>query len=214
MPSPPLLRTHRAFFNAIGSSISKAFRDRETRIGDIPTLHDTHVEPSPVAETGMGAPANDTTALRIVAAICFPTWNGLPHFLVTRHLLEVCPLACGAKFELLSIPLQNGFRFLQHPLPAAPSARLTARFPEGRAAGLPRFVCIPTWVRSRLSAGGTTSATGEVRAPILDHLPFGPGLFSFSGLFSTFGLLELTAFISDSHMLTLPGYPDSRPPWC
>ena len=185
-------------------------------------LHDTHIEPSPASETGVGAPANDTTALCTVAAICFPTLNGLPYFLVMRHLMEVCSLSRGAKFEPLSNPLQAGFRFLHHPLPAAPSACLTARFPIGRASGLSRFVCIPAWVRacaelgeaSRLSAGGTTSATGEVRTPVLDHLPFGSGLLAFSELFSTFSLLELTTFISDSHMLTLPSYPDSRPLWC
>jgi hypothetical protein len=78
--------------------------------------------------------------------------------------------------------------------------------------GLPRFVCIPAWVRSRLSAGGASSATGEVRAPVPDHLPFGPSLLALAGLVSTFGLLELTTFISDSHMLTIPRHPSSRPP--
>jgi hypothetical protein len=49
------------------------------------------MEPSPIAETGVGAPANDTTAISTLAVICFPTLNGLPYFLVMRHLLEVCP---------------------------------------------------------------------------------------------------------------------------
>jgi hypothetical protein len=137
LPSPPLLRTHRALFNAIGSSISKAFLDGETRISVTPMLHDTHLEPSPATETGVGAPANDTTALCTVAAICFPTLNGLPYFLVMRHPMEVCSLSRGAKFKPLSDPLQAGFRFLHHPLPAAPSAYLTAGFPIGRASGLP-----------------------------------------------------------------------------
>ena len=53
------------------------------------------MEPSPIAETGVGAPANDTTVLSTLAVICFPTLNGLPYFLVMRHLLEVCPLSRG-----------------------------------------------------------------------------------------------------------------------
>jgi hypothetical protein len=72
LPSPPLLRTHRALFNAIGSSISKAFLDGETRISVVPMLHDTHIEPSPATETGVGAPANDTTALRTLPPFAFP----------------------------------------------------------------------------------------------------------------------------------------------
>jgi hypothetical protein len=53
---------------------------------------------------------------------------------------------------------------------------------------------------SRLSAGSTTSATGEVKTPVPDHLPFPQGGTyglvqvspALAGLVSTFGLLELT----------------------
>ena len=39
-------------------------------------------------------------------------------------------------------------------------------------------------VRSCLSAGGTPSATGDVTAPVPDHIPFGPSLTaSWAGLF-------------------------------
>jgi len=37
---------------------------------------------------------------------------------------------CWPTPQPLSRPLQPGFRFLRHPLPADPSARLTACFPE------------------------------------------------------------------------------------
>jgi len=39
--------------------------------------------------------------------------------------------------------------------------------------GLPRSVDVPAWVRSRLFAGGASSAAGDGRTPALDHLPFG-----------------------------------------
>lgn len=174
-PPPPLLRTVRDSFPAHRSSISKALLDEETRIVTR-MLHDTHIEPSPATETGVDAPANDTTALCTVAAICFPTLNGLLYFLVTRHLMEVCSLSREAKFDPLSNPLRAGFRFLHHPLPAAPSACLTARFPIGRASGLPCSMCVPEWVRSRLFTGDTSSAVDESTASTLDHLPFGSGL--------------------------------------
>jgi hypothetical protein len=48
----------------------------------------------------------------------------------------------------------------------------------GRPMGLPRSVQVPAQVRFRLSAGGSTSAMGESRAPIPDLLPFGPSLVS------------------------------------
>ncbi len=64
------------------------------------------------------------------------------------------------------------------------------------------------WVRSRLSAGGTTSATGDFVAPVLGHTPF------WSKPVSTFGLFAMTTFSSASLMLTIPFDPSSRPPWC
>lgn len=68
-----LVRTTAHPFNAIGSSISKALLDRETRMSV--TAHTSRYTCRAVARcgNGVGAPANDTTALRTVAAICFPT---------------------------------------------------------------------------------------------------------------------------------------------
>jgi hypothetical protein len=40
--------------------------------------------------------------------------------------------------------------------------------------GLPRSLQVPTWVRFRLSAGGSISAIGDWTAPIPDLLPFWP----------------------------------------
>ena len=71
-----------------------------------------------------------------------------------------------------------------------------------------------TWVRFRLSAGGTSSAIGELGAPILDPLPFGPSLCVLVGQISTFSLFSITTFISGSHLLTIPRYPRPRPPRC
>ena len=99
--------------------------------------------------------------------------------LVMKDPLEVCPLSRGAKFEPLSNPLQIGLRFLQHPLPADPSASLAARFlcqPE-KSTGLPRSVSAPFgWLRFRLFAEGTSSATDEFLAPVPDPWPFGSSL--------------------------------------
>ena len=130
LPPPPLLRKVQAGFPAHRSSISKALLDRETRMSV--TAHTSRYTRRAVARcgNGVGAPANDTTALRTVAAICLPTLDGLPPFLATRHPLEVCPLSRGANLEPLSIRLQGGIHFLQHPLPTSLSTYLTVRFPD------------------------------------------------------------------------------------
>src|SRR5262245_61409167 len=82
---------------------------------------------------------------------------------------------------------------------------LRRAFPSGRITGLPRSMKTAESVRSRFSAGGATSATGEVRAPVPDHLPF---WFKRKSLFR---LSELTTFISDSHLLTIRLNPSLRP---
>jgi len=93
--------------------------------GDCPlnTLHDTCLQPSHFLWAD--APVRITPAV-----ICFPAFNGFSNFLVLKDLPEVCPLSRGARVELLSGSLQTGLRFLRHPLPATPSAHLTARFPS------------------------------------------------------------------------------------
>lgn len=59
--------------------------------------------------------------------------------------MEVCPLSRGVILpvaQLLSAPLQSGFRFFHLPLPALPSARLAACFPssgEVRVYHVPQF---------------------------------------------------------------------------
>jgi hypothetical protein len=97
-------------------------------------------------------------------------------------------------------------------LPCGSLSRVTVT--TGRPMGLPRFVQVPAQVRFRLSAGGSTSAMGELGAPILDPLPFGPSLYALVGQVSTFGLFSLTTFISGSLMLTILRNPSPRPPWC
>src|SRR5258705_4421641 len=61
-------------------------------------------------------------------------------------------------------------------------------------------------VRSCLSAGGASSATGVIGAPVPDHVPFG------SSLTASWACLWITALISTSPGLTCPGLlaPDRR----
>ena len=140
------LRTVRAFFKAHRSSISKALLDRETRMSV--TAHTSRYTRRAVGHcgNGVGAPANDTTALCTVAAISFPTLNGLPPFLVTRHPLEVCPLSRGANGNPTDCSnpypahYEPAFAFssILYPHPYQLTSRFTFLITR-RDMGLPRF---------------------------------------------------------------------------
>jgi hypothetical protein len=80
-----------------------------------------------------------------------------------KDLMEVGPLSRGAKLEPLSNPLQVGFRFLHHPVPATSSACLAAYLPllkENLRACLVPYQN-HKWVRSRLFAGGTAAVAAD-----------------------------------------------------
>ena len=112
------------------------------------------------------------------------------------------------KGQPLSGPLQTGVRLLPPPLPAVPSARLATGVPArpgrpcGRTTGLPRSVAVTVWVRSRLSAGGASTAPEEFGASGPDHVPF------WSKRFSILRLACVTTFIGASRELT-----NTTPSW-
>ena len=56
--------------------------------------------------------------------------GGSDHFLVKKHLVEVCSLSRGMMLQPLSGPLQAGVRFLRVPLPTLPSAFLAVGLPS------------------------------------------------------------------------------------
>ena len=73
------------------------------------------------------------------AYICFPSYKGSTGYLATKDHGEVCLLSHRVMSQPVSVPLQNGVRFLSDPLPGAPSAFLTVGLPIylGRTTGLP-----------------------------------------------------------------------------
>src|SRR3954447_7533369 len=68
--------------------------------------------------------------------ICFASRTGWLSVPVHRHPREVRPLSRGVMSQPLSDPLQAGLRFFPRPLPAAPSAHLTAGLPSREDDGL------------------------------------------------------------------------------
>jgi hypothetical protein len=144
-PPPPPLRTVRAPFNAYGSSIGQ--RPCVARPGAAPPDHDTtYGTRSPHWPWGRPGHYCGRAGYRNSAGAA-P--RALPHATdllcpragwlsvhVRQHLREVGSLSRGVISQPLSGPLQAGLRFLPHPLPAAPSARLAAGLPSRENDGL------------------------------------------------------------------------------
>src|SRR5207248_10805623 len=102
---------------------------------------------------------------------------------------EVCPLSRGVMSPGGSTPVRPATgrpslvpsSFTRSPI-GSPYGLLSL----AGATGLPRCVAEAAWVRSRLYAGGSSSAPGEFGAPGPGHVPF------WSKPVSTFGLSLVT----------------------
>jgi hypothetical protein len=103
--------------------------------------------------------------------------------------------------------LPSGLGFLPHPSPAVSSASFAVGLPSrGDNGGYFVHLFDHSGVRSCLWAGGASSATGDIAAPVPGHLP------SWSQPDSILGLSLFTALISTSPGWTCPGRlaPDRR----
>src|ERR671934_585803 len=88
-----------------------------------------------------------------------------------------CAWSDVALAQPLSTLLPDGLRFFPPPIPASPSARLTAHFPWRERDGLTTFRTSTTGgVRLYLFAGGATSAGDDTGASPPGHIPCGPSL--------------------------------------
>jgi hypothetical protein len=157
LPSPPPLRTARAPFDACRSSISQALCP-EPGCASQHNLHDTHLPP-----THPKAGSCTSWCFHRRHLLCFLSW----FFRLSRGETpdgsqpgfpwdDLAPRLNPSPHHYSTAFASSIFLYPQ-------PHRLTSRlaFPLGRATGLPRSGCLPTRVRSRLSAGGTSSATDE-----------------------------------------------------
>ena len=95
-------------------------------------------------------------------SIAFPHSMGSTCLFSENHLTEVCPLSRGMMLQSLSLPLQQGLRFLRSHLPADHSAIVTTGLPSSlwkvwRPTGLPSSVNV------------TSSDLGPVYPPVELH---------------------------------------------
>ena len=149
-PPRSCIRTARAPFDACSSSIEQ--RPCAIRPGPAPPSDDTPYETRwrpwtwgpPERYCGSAGYRDDLRwrlehqqrSLRPRRHICIPAYAGWLTVHARRHQREVCTLSGRVMLQPLSGPLQVGLRFLPDPLPAAPSAHLTTRFPQREGYGL------------------------------------------------------------------------------
>src|SRR5262249_29420405 len=126
------------------------------------------------------APAS--VAARVMSAT--PLEVGWPDSLVREDPREVSPLARGGMSPvggLTSYPPRYraalACSLILYPLPRGPLLRgavpTALACATGRTTGLPRSADVAGWGRSRLYAGGSTSAPDEFGASGPGHVPFG-----------------------------------------
>lgn len=121
-------------------------------------------------------------------------------------MAEVCSLSRPVTFKPVSVPLQNGLRFLRLPLPASLSAFLAVGLPVFRQEyGLTLFrVGDMGGLGPAFSPVAALSTIPDVIAGIPGHVPFWPEPVS------AFGSLLVTTFSSGSLSLAIP---PSLGPW-
>src|SRR3954469_2867991 len=119
-------------------------------------------------------------SLRSRRQICFAPCAGSLTGHVRQHPREVGPLSRGVMSpwaQLLSGPLQAGLRFLPRPLPAAPSAHLTAGLPSPEGGGLSTLHRRnPRGLGPALTPVALHLRRGTLQPPDLATYHFGPSL--------------------------------------
>jgi len=211
LPAPPPLRTVQAAFTAYGSSMGqRTLAARGCPIGLGVNLDVTTAEPATELPAVAGAAPARVVATPPTYLLCPlrrladgsrpPTPEGSLPACAWAHV------ACGLNPYPAHYRSAFACSLVLYPLPH----RLALRppYPEGKATGLPRSVAVAVGVRSRLFAGGTPAAPGELLTPGPDPVPFWPKRTS------SLRLLVVTTFSSASPKLTVPHDPGSRPRCC
>ena len=149
MPAPPPLRTARAPFRRMQLKHRTTPLRDTTGSGSAGPRHPLRDAVSPLALGSTWTVLRQSRLPKIGGGrtygrcrprqICFAPCAGWLTGHVRQHPREVGPLSRGVmspQAQPLSGPLQAGLRFLPRPLPAAPSARLTAGLPSREDDGL------------------------------------------------------------------------------
>ena len=182
-PPPPPLRTVQAPFDAYGSSIGQRTYDG-TRLpalalGTTCTLLSRSQQRNRRKPHQQERCAPPTFLHCLLKSVCLT-------FHVRQHQREVCQLSPRGDVARGLNPYPTHYRsafacsLLLYPPPHR--RLLRGRLPSdnelsvGATTGLPRSAAVTVWVRSRLFAGGATTAPEEFGASGPDHVPFGPSV--------------------------------------
>lgn len=163
------------------------------------------VKAGPINRSGDAQVCQDS--LPLFAFLCSPfSITMTPLQLSSSHKTASKWAPFRARHKPLSALLPSGLRFLDAPLPAPLSPSLTVRLlPKERDTGLScSAMCAVEWGRSCLFAGETTPVSAASSKPHSCSLTF------WSSLTVSFGLSNITTFISSSLPLTLAPGPSSQ----
>ena len=104
--------------------------------------------------------------------VAIPGWHSIDWMKVWRNVRRLQARIVKATREGRWNKVRALVYLLTHSYSGRAAAILRVAFPCGEATGLPRSAAVTVWVRSRLSAGGTSAALEEFGASRLGHLPF------------------------------------------
>jgi len=173
-PSP--LRTGRESFPPSGSSISEDPSRDPARFNCKQRLHETHLRPTRLRGRAHQLELRLSSAFSPKSVYQILSWRDTrwksARLRVEVMLPEAQPLSARLPKRHSLVPSSHTRSLRSSPYGSLSRPEISA----GRTTGLPRSAWVPEWVRSRLSAGGAMSASGEFETPEPGHLPFGPSL--------------------------------------
>src|SRR6516225_7050405 len=163
LPEPPPLRTGRASFPASGSSIGK----RTLRHAVYPAEGCTSTLLRRSRQRNRREPHQQELCAPPTFLLCSLKSVGQT-FHVHQSQREVCRLSpwddVAGRLNPYPVHYRPAFACSLLLYPPFHQPLLRDAFPDGETTSLPRSVAVTVWVRSRLSAGGTTTAPEEFGA--------------------------------------------------
>ena len=132
-------------------------------------------------------------------SFAFPHRGGSAYSLAKKDQPDVCSLSCQVTLKPVSLPLQQGIRFFQHPHPHHYRCTLRCTFPNGERYG------VPTFRNEKFTGLGACYRPGSLMATETQHEIVSPASSTFWFKRNNhLRLLFVTVFTTASDIFTLP----------
>ena len=132
-------------------------------------------------------------------SFAFPHVGGSSNSLAKKDPLDVCSLSCQVTLKPVSLPLQQDFRFFQHPHPHRYRRTLRRAFPNRE-----RYE-VPTFRHEKYTGLGACYRPGSLMTTETQIMIVPPASCTvWFKRINHFRLFRFTVFITDSDIFTLP----------